>query len=99
MNFAVTPNVTFSQGSAAGLSRYVLPDGRTVDRFGLAAALASLSARQVRELGLTIRGICGRPGSISSASADLQKSLESRLRARLPTRGLILDRLTWREWI
>src|SRR5690606_18072618 len=96
MNSADTPNATFSLGSADGLSRYVLPDGRTVDRFGLAAALASLSARQVKALGLTMSGICGPPGSTSSRSADLQSSLASRLRQRLGTGGSILFRQTWK---
>ncbi len=98
MNFADTPNVTFSLGSADGLSLYRLPDGRRVDRFGLVAALASLSARQVTALGLTISGISGQPGSISSASAALQESLESRLQARLRTYGSISYKLTWKAW-
>lgn len=97
MNFADTPNVTFSPGSADGLSLYSLPDGRRVDGFGLAAALASLSARQVKALGLTISGISGLPGCISSASAHLQTSLASRLQQRLGTAGSIERSVTWKE--
>jgi hypothetical protein len=91
-------SITSSPGSVDGLTPFVLPDGRTISASGLVAALASLSARQVKELGLTISGISGRPGSISSASADLQSSLESRLRARQSGLGSTLYKLTWKEW-
>lgn len=87
-----------SPASADGPTPWLLPDGRLIDPCGLAAALANLSARQVRELGLRTSGISGRPGSISSRSADLQRSLESRLRAGLSGRGSTLYRLTWKEW-
>lgn len=92
-----TPNATSSLVSACGVSHFVLPDGRTVDEHGLAAALASLSARQVKALGLQTSGIYGPPGSTSSRSADLQSSLESRLRKRL--NGSALCRVTWKEWV
>ena len=94
-----THNVTSSLVSASGASRFVLPDGRTVDEHGLAAALASLSARQVKALGLQTSGIYGPPGSTSSTSAALQSSLESRLRARLSTLGSTLYTLTWKAWV
>lgn len=93
-----TPSVISLPVSVGGPSPWLLPDGRWIDPCGLAAALASLSARQVKALGLTISGISGRPGSISSASADLQRSLESRLRARLSGLGSTLYKLTWKEW-
>lgn len=92
------PSATFSLVSACGVSHFVLPDGRTVDEHGLAAALASLSARQVKALGLQTSGISGRPGSTSSRSADLQSSLENRLRARLSSLGSTLYTLTWKAW-
>lgn len=92
-----SPNVTFSQGSESGPWRFVLPDGRTVDQHGLAHALASLSARQVKALGLQTSGIYGPPGSTSSTSVALQSSLENRLRKRL--NGSALCRVTWKEWI
>lgn len=95
---AVIDSIIFSQGSAGGRLLWPLPDGRLIDPCGLAHALASLSARQVRELGLQTSGICGRPGSTSSRSADLQRSLESRLQARLSGRGSILFKLTWKAW-
>lgn len=94
-----TRNVISFPASQDGPTPWPLPDGRVVDPCGLAAALASLSARQVKELGLTISGISGPPGSISSASAGLQRSLESRLRARLQTLGSTLYTLTWKGWV
>ena len=94
---ADTPNATFSPGLADGPLPWILPDGREICPFGLALALASLSARQVKEMGLQISGISGRPGSISSASADLSTSLASRLRAQLGTDGSILYRQTWKQ--
>lgn len=95
---AVIDSVISSPASVDGPTPWRLPDGRLIDPCGLARALASLSHRQVRELGLQTSGICGRPGSTSSHSADLQRSLESRLRARLSGRGSTLYKLTWKEW-
>ena len=40
---------------------------------------------------------CGQSSSISSASADLQSSLASKLRARLPTAGSTIYKMTWKE--
>src|SRR5690606_14923886 len=94
---AGTPNVISLPVSAAGPTPLTLPDGRVTDPCGLALALANLSARQVREMGLTISGISGRPGSPSSASATLQSSLANRLQAALPLDGSTLYRLTWKE--
>lgn len=91
-----TPSAISSRDSADGLSLYVLPDGRKVDVHGLAAALASLSASQVKELGLQISGISGRHGSTSSRSAGLQSSLESRLQTQLGTVGSMELAMTWK---
>jgi|GEM_PF-3068850 len=83
--------------SADGLSLWRLPDGRLVGPCGLAAALASLSARQVRELGLRTSGISGRVGSTSSSSATLQSSMENRLRVLLT--GSVSCSVTWKPWV
>ena len=99
MNSDPTPNVISLPASQDGPTPWPLPDGRVIDPCGLAAALASLSPRQVKALGLTISGISGPPGSISSASADLQSSLESRLRARTQSLGSTLYTLTWKPWV
>jgi len=94
-----TPNVTFLQDSGVGFTPLTLPDGRVIDPCGLALALASLSARQVKALGLRTSGIYGPPGSTSSRSESLQRSLESRLQARLSMIGSILYTLTWKAWV
>lgn len=99
MTLLTTHSATGLRELADGRSRFALPDGRTVDLSGLAAALASLSARQVKAAGLTISGICGPPGCTSSASAGLQSSLASRLQARMPCGGGILYQLTWKDRI
>lgn len=94
---ADTRNAISSQVSVGGLWLYALPDGRMTDASGLVRALASLSARQVKALGLQISGTSGRRGSTSSASARLQRSLENKLRARLT--GSLLCSVIWKAWI
>ena len=93
-----THNVISLPASQDGPTPWPLPDGRVIDPCGLVAALASLSPRQVKALGLTISGISGRPGSISSASVGLQSSLESRLRAATQILGSTLYKMTWKAW-
>lgn len=99
MTLPDTPSVTFLQDSGVGFTPLTLPDGRVIDPCGLALALASLSARQVKALGLRTSGIYGPPGSTSSRSAGLQSSLESRLQARLSMIGSTLYTLTWKAWV
>ncbi len=99
MIFAGFDSVTSSPASADGPTPSTLPDGRVIDPCGLAVVLASLSARQVKALGLQTSGIYGQPGSTSSRSAALQSSLESRLQARLRTTGSTLYMLTWKAWV
>jgi len=95
-NCGASLSVISLPGSGDGLTPFVLPDGRTISPSGLVAALASLSASQVRELGLQISGIYGQPGSTSFASAALQSFLESRLRQRLGTAGSMEFAMTWK---
>jgi hypothetical protein len=44
-------------------------------------------------------GICGQRGSTSSASAALQKSMVSKLRARTQSLGSTLYVMTWSHWV
>jgi hypothetical protein len=97
MTSEATPNVTSSPESASGLWLYVRRDGPTPVLSGLDHAPASLSARQAKALGLLTSGTYGPPGIGSSASADLTRSLGSRLKDRLATAGSTLFRLTWKE--
>ena len=92
-------NVTFLRASPGGATPLTLPDGRVIDPCGLALALANLSARQVKALGLRTSGIYGPPGSTSSRSVAPQSCLESKLRARLSMLGSTLYKLTWKAWV
>lgn len=96
--FVHTPSAISSQASASGPTRFVAPDGPTIDLFGRVPVRANLSPRQAKDLDLMMSGTCGLRGTGSSASAALQSSLESRLRARLSTLGSTLFKLTWKRW-
>lgn len=76
---------------------FAAQDGTTHDLSGLDHVRASLSARQVKALGLLTSGTYGRTGTTSFASAALQSSLANRLRAKTASVGSILYRLTWKE--
>ena len=94
-----THNATSSPESACGPAPCAEQDGPTTNPYGPAPALVNLSARQVRDWGLLTSGIFGRPGTTSSSSASLQRSLESRLRARTLILGSTLYTLTWKPWV
>jgi hypothetical protein len=92
-------NVTSSLASESGATRSGLLGGATSAPSGPAPVRASLSARQAKELGLLTSGTYGRVGSTSSTAADLQTSLENRLRARLQNLGSTLYKMTWKVWV
>src|SRR5688572_15954127 len=94
-----SPNATSLPGSVDGLSLFEWRAGRTINPAGQEAALASHSATQESGLENQTLGTSGQFGSRSSASADLQRSLVSRLQARLPFAGLTVYSMTWRERI
>lgn len=96
---ADTPNAISSPELAYGPTLYDLLHGRTIEQSGQAVARASLSARQVQELGLLTSGTFGPTSTTSLRSAALQSSLENRLRAKLQTLGSTLYKLTWKPWI
>lgn len=87
-----------SPESESGRTLFDEPAGPTIDLFGPVPVRANLSPRQAKELGLMTSGTCGLHGTGSSASAALQLSLESRLRARLSSLGSTLYTLTWKRW-
>lgn len=94
-----TPNVTFSPALEFGVLDCDKLDGPTTGASGPEAARASLSHRQVKQMGLTTSGTYGPHSSTSSSSASLQSSLESRLRARTQILGSTLYKLTWKAWV
>ena len=94
-----TPSATFSPALASGPMPCDKQDGPMTVRSGPAPALASLSARQAKEMVLLTSGTYGPPSTTSSASVALQSSLESRLRQKLLPLGSTLYTLTWKPWV
>ncbi|EZR20039.1 hypothetical protein AE23_01842 [Klebsiella pneumoniae UCI 64] len=88
-----------SPGSADGRLPCVAQDGPTVARHGQRHAPASLSARQVRDLGLLTSGTYGPPHIGLPASAALSWSLASNLAALTQTTGSTLYKMTWKPWV
>ena len=97
MTSSPIPSAISSPASASGPSLFAAQAGQIVDLFGPVPALANLSARQARDLDLLMSGTCGQPGTTSSASAALQKSLASRLRMVADSLGSTLYKLTWKQ--
>ena len=72
--------------------------GRQLDLFGPRVCPASRSVQPARASEPKTSGISGQCSARSSASADLQQSLESKLRARLDENGSPEYALTWKRW-
>ena len=87
-------NAISSQALEYGHTRFAPQDGQTTDLFGPVPVRANLSARQAKSLGLLMSGTSGQPGTTSSESASLQKSLENRFQMRFERDGS-----TWRSMI
>lgn len=94
----VLRSATSSPELASGLIPSASPDGLMINRSGQDHARASLSARQVKEMGLLTSGTFGPTSSTSSASADLSMYLANRLQQVTQTHGSTLYKLTWKEW-
>jgi len=92
----VMPNVTSSPASASGPTHSVSPDGQTTAPYGQAPAPVSRFRALDSAKDITTRATDGRFGTTSSASADLQWSLASRLQERTAASGSPLYRLTWK---
>lgn len=97
--YEVTPSATSSRASACGAMLYDELVGQTTDLSGQVVVHASPSAQQACKRGLLTSGTFGRTSTTSLKSADLQKSLESRLQARLSNLGSTLYKLTWKDWV
>jgi hypothetical protein len=98
MTFWVLPSSTPSQESVSGPTPSVSPGGLMSGQSGPGLVRANRLATQERAEGSTTPATSGLSGCGLSASAALQRSLESRLRAELAGRGSILYRMTWRPW-
>jgi len=88
---------TPSPASGSGRTRSGSPDGQTTFPFGRAPVPASRSRTQGKSAEPATSVTSGLTGSGSSASAALQSSLESRLRASTASLGSGLFKLTWKE--
>jgi hypothetical protein len=93
-----TRNATFLPESAGGRMLSNLPSGHQLDLFGPDHAHVNPFRWQGLGKALKTKGIFGRNSHDSSASANLQLSLESRLRQRLDVNGSPEYDLTWKRW-
>lgn len=91
-----TISVISLPASADGPTRFAWPDGPTLDLFGREVVPASRSRSRAHGVALPTSATSGLSGSISSASDALQRSMESRLRARL--NGSDLCEVIWKPW-
>ena len=94
-----TPNAISSPALEDGATPCGSPDGQTTDLFGQVAAHVSRSPQRDTARPELTSGISGRHGFGSSASADLTRSLASRLRARQDSAGSIWFAQTWKRTI
>jgi len=92
-----TNNAISSQESAGGALRSDLLGGQTIDLFGQEVPHANHSAAQENKKAKPMRDIYSQSGLTSSASVALQKSLESKLQARLPMGGLTMFIKGWKR--
>ena len=93
----VTGKVTSLLALVSGLPPCDSPGGPTTFPCGPEAVPVNHSAAPVDEKASTTSVTSGLFGSVSSASAALQLSLESKLRALTASRGSTLFALTWKE--
>jgi hypothetical protein len=93
----VIPNVISSAASADGAKPCGSLPGQMTFPFGPEVVPASRLAEPVSEKGLPTSGTCGLNSIGLLESADLQQSLESRLKARLAGHGSALYVLTWKH--
>ena len=99
MNLPLSPSATSSPALEDGRSPSDSLGGPTTAPSGPAPALANLSARQAKALGLLTSGTYGQHGFTSSSSIALAWSLANRLKQRLSIDGSILFKLTWKALV
>ena len=98
MMFGITPSAISSQESQDGASPSGTPDGPTKDPCGQGRVRVSRFRAQESGKALPTKDTYGPLFNNSSPSASLQRSLESRLRARMDGSGCPLFALTWSHW-
>ena len=98
MKLDTTTNATSSPESAVGLSPCVGPDSKAAPVSGPAPVPVSRFRALAKDRATPTSGTCGPLFTASSPSAVLQRSLESRLRARMDVNGSPEFALTWKTW-
>lgn len=98
MNSDDTRKCISSTESPGGPTPSDSPESIQGDLFGPGHVRASPSVKPGKDRARTMRATSGPCGSNSSASAALQRSLASRLQARLAETGSPLYALTWSSW-
>ena len=98
MKSDTTTNATFSPESADGLSPCDGPASKTPAESGPAPVPVSRFRALAKDRATPTSGTCGPLFTDSSPSAVLQRSLESRLRARMDANGSPEFALTWKTW-
>lgn len=96
MNLNDTRNATSSQALEGGASLSSSQESPPPPDCFRGRVPASLSPRQAKEAGLLTSGTSGLRSTISSGSAALQSSLESRLPHLMVSSGATLYRMTWK---
>jgi hypothetical protein len=96
-NLPSLSSATSSPESAAGATRCASPTGPIVDLFGQAHPRANHSALPEKEKEKTTCATSGLSSLISSANADLQQFLESKLQLQLEKVGSTIYKQTWQK--
>lgn len=99
MNFASIPSATSLQALEDGRTRSSSPDGQKMSPYGPAPVHANRFRAPADSLARKMNGTSGQNSIASSASADLQRSLGSRLRAMMDLNGSMEYRLTWKSLV
>ena len=90
-------NVIFSQESEVGVMHCDLQECQMILDFGQDHALAKHSLSQGNKKDLMTKDTSGQFSQNSLTSANLQSSLENRLKQQLNTDGSILFKMTWKD--
>lgn len=92
----LSSNVTSLPESESGVMRFERPDGQMIEKSGPALAPVNLSAWPGKEAELRTSGTYGLRSTSLLESADLQLSLENRLRQKTALSGSALYKMTWK---
>ena len=98
MKSDTTTNAISSPESADGLSPCDGPDSKTPEESGPAPVPVSRFRALAKDRATPMSGTYGPLFTASSPSAVLQRSLESKLRARMDANGSPEFALTWKTW-